>query len=279
METPDPLLERVAPVLAAVPGVVALALGGSRATGAAHAGSDYDIGLYFGERSGLDVARLLLAVQGLVDDPATAAVTEVGGWGPWIVGGGWLSIDGRKVDLLYRPIERVEKVIRDCRDGHITMEYQPGHPHGFCSAIWMGEAALCRPLSDERGVIAGLKAMTVPYPDKLRYALIRRFRWEASFSVGNAQTAVARDDPTYISGCAFRSLCCVPQVLFALNRRYLINEKGAVEAAARLPLTIDKFSERAGSVWRAIGKLAFAAALGELGSIERELGRLAEAER
>jgi hypothetical protein len=279
METPDPLLERVAPVLAAVPGVVALALGGSRATGAAHAGSDYDIGLYFGERSGLDVARLLLAVQGLVDDPGTAAVTEVGGWGPWIVGGGWLSIDGRKVDLLYRPIERVEKVIRDCRDGRITMDYQPGHPHGFCSAIWMGEAALCRPLSDERAVIAGLKAMTVPYPEKLGDALIRRFRWEASFSIGNAQSAVARDDPTYISGCAFRSLCCVAQVLFATNRRYLINEKGAVEAAARLPLTIDNFSERAGNVWQAIGNRAFAAALGELGSMERELGRLAEAER
>ena len=47
-------------------------------------------------------------------------MTEVDGWGPWIVGGGWLSIDGRKVDLLYRPIERIEKVIRDCRDGLIT---------------------------------------------------------------------------------------------------------------------------------------------------------------
>jgi hypothetical protein len=44
METPDPLLERVSPVLAAVPGVVAVVLGGSRATGAAHSASDYDIG-------------------------------------------------------------------------------------------------------------------------------------------------------------------------------------------------------------------------------------------
>ena len=55
METPDPLLERVSAALAAVPGVVAVALGGSRATGAAHASSDNDIGLYFSERVGLDV--------------------------------------------------------------------------------------------------------------------------------------------------------------------------------------------------------------------------------
>jgi len=168
METPDPLLERVAPVLAAVPDAVAIVLGGSRARGAARSASDYDLGLYFSESAGLDVGCLLAAVKGLVDDPSDAALTEVGGWGPWIVGGGWLRIAGQKVDLLYRPIESVERVIRDCRDGHITMEYQPGHPHGFCSAIWMGEIALCRPLSDPQGAIAALKAMTVPYPEKLR---------------------------------------------------------------------------------------------------------------
>ena len=112
MDTPDPLLERVSPALAAVPGVVAVSLGGSRATGAAHASSDYDIGLYFRERVGLDVTRLLEVVKGIVDEPAATQVTEVGGWGPWIVGGGWLTIGGQKVDLLYRPIESVERVIR-----------------------------------------------------------------------------------------------------------------------------------------------------------------------
>ena len=79
METPNPLLEHVATVFAAVPGVVAVVLGGSRASGAAHSASDYDIGLYFRESAGLDVGRLLEAAKGLVDDPGAAAVTEVGG--------------------------------------------------------------------------------------------------------------------------------------------------------------------------------------------------------
>jgi Nucleotidyltransferase domain len=279
METPDPLVERVAPILAAVPGVVAIALGGSRARGAAHPGSDTDLGLYFSEGGALDVKRLLDAVKGLVDDPRAAAITEVGGWGPWIGCGGWLSIAGRKVDLLYRPVERVEKVIRDCRAGRITMDYQPGHPHGFCSAIRMGEIALCRPLSDPGSVIAGLKAMTVPYPEELADALIRRFQWEVSFSIGNAGTAVAGGDQAYVAGCAFRSLACAAQVLFALNRRYLINEKGAIEAAARLPLTVANLNARALKVWQAIGACALDAAIAELGSIERELARLTERAR
>jgi hypothetical protein len=29
-------------------------------------------------------------------------VTAIGEWGPWINGGGWLQLEGRPVDLLYR---------------------------------------------------------------------------------------------------------------------------------------------------------------------------------
>jgi hypothetical protein len=276
---PDPLLERVSPALAAVPGVVAVSLGGSRATGAAHASSDYDIGLYFRERVGLDVTRLLEVAKGLVDEPAATQVTEVGVWGPWIVGGGWLTIGGQKVDLLYRPIESVETVIRDCRDGRVSVDYQPGHPHGFCSAIWMGEVALCRPLTDPECALARLRAMTTPYPEALREALIRRFQWEILFSIENARTAVPKGDETYIAGCGFRSLACAAQALFAVNRRYLINEKGALAVAARLPLTVANLTERVNSVWQALGLRAFDVALAELGSIEHELAGLVEAPR
>jgi hypothetical protein len=215
----------------------------------------------------------------ILDDPTAAQMTEVGGWGPWIVGGGWLTIAGKKVDLLYRPIESVETVIRECREGRVSMDYQPGHPHGFCSTIWMGEVALCRPLTDPEAALARLKAMTIPYPDKLREALIRRFRWEVLFSIENAQTAIPKGDETYIGGCAFRSLACAAQVLFAFNRRYLINEKGAPAAAAQLPLTLANLTERVKSIWEGMGLRAFDAALSELGSIAHELASLAEATR
>jgi hypothetical protein len=157
------------------------------------------------------------------------------------------------------------------------MVYQPGHPHGFCSAIWMGEVALCRPLSDSEGALAALKAMTVPYPDKLREALIRRFLLEMLFSIENARTAVPKGDQAYIAGCAFRSLACAAQVLFAVNRRFLINEKGAL--AARLPQTVSNLTEGVSSVWQSIGGQAFNAALDQLGLVEREVLGLTEADR
>jgi predicted nucleotidyltransferase len=131
----DPILTRIVPRLAEVPGVVGVVLGGSRARGTGNAESDYDVGLYYGRDEPLDTVRLLDVAKDFVDDSDAAAVTPIGGWGPRIVGGGWLSIEGRKVDLLYRGVGPVRAVISECRAGQISMDYQPGHPHGFCSAI------------------------------------------------------------------------------------------------------------------------------------------------
>jgi hypothetical protein len=270
----DPLLEFVTSHLAGVPGIAAIVLGGSRARGTATVGSDYDLGLYFGTDAPLDTDRLLEAVKRIVDDPAAAAVTPVGGWGPWIIGGGWLSVLGRKVDLLYRSGDAVARVIRDCQRGRVVMDYQPGHPHGFCSAIWMGEIALCRPIHDPRGMIAELKAATAPYPQPLRAALIGRFGWEVVFSIENAEIAVTRGEQTHIAGCVYRALCCIGQVLFALNGRYLINEKGALDEAASFPITIVGLRDRVAGVWRATGLREYPAAFRELRAIDREIAAL-----
>ena len=59
----DPLLQRIVPALADVPGVAAIALGGSRARGTATETSDYDIGLYYSAERPLDTIRLLKAVR------------------------------------------------------------------------------------------------------------------------------------------------------------------------------------------------------------------------
>jgi predicted nucleotidyltransferase len=275
----DPLLARIIPRLANVSGVTGVVLGGSRARGTATATSDYDIGLYFGPDTPLDTRHLVDVVRDLVDDPLAAAVTPVGEWGPRIVGGGWLSIDGRKVDLLYRGIEAVASVIADCHAGRITTNYQPGHPHGFCSAIWMGEVALCRPLHDPQGAVATLKTRTSPYPEALREALLKTFLWEVSFSVENAAIAIPRGEQTHIVGCAYRALCCMAQVLFALNRRYLINEKGAIAEAATFRCTMVDLSGRVAQVWAAIGQSKFAVALSELMALDDELRTLVAAVR
>jgi hypothetical protein len=277
--TNDPLLQRIVPALAEVPGVAAIALGGSRARGTATETSDYDIGLYYSTDRPLDTNKLLQVARTFADAPETAQVTAIGGWGPWIVGGGWLSVAGRKVDLLYRNTEDIADVIGKCRSGEIDIHYQPGHPHGFCTAIWMGEVALCQPLHDPDGRLVRLKAATAPYPPSLRDALIRKFDWETLFAIENAELAAARAEQTYLAGRAYRALACTAQVLFALNERYLINEKGALQEAAAFALTVPDIARRAKEIWRGIGNGEFEAALAVLRAIARQVNQLTIASR
>jgi hypothetical protein len=75
-------------------------------------------------------------------------------------------------------------------------------------------------------------------------ALIRSFLWEAKFAVENALHGRGRDDPAYVAGCGFRSVACLCQSLFALNRVWLLNEKGAAQAVEKLPRRPADFATR-----------------------------------
>ncbi|MFZ5784639.1 MAG: nucleotidyltransferase domain-containing protein [Pseudomonadota bacterium] len=249
----EALLRRLVVALTAVPGVEAVALGGSRARGTALPGSDYDIGLYYRAGRPIDVAALGRAAAALDDRGAAAEVTPVGGWGPWIDGGGWLKVGGVPVDLLYRDLGRVRAAIDDAHAGRVERFYQPGHPHAFLPTIYMGEVALARILHDPTGTLAALQARTHPYPPALGRALCDSFGWEAAFALANARKSLERRDVSYLAGCAFRAVACLCQALFALNGKYLLNEKGAVAAAAGFERTPVDFAARVASVYAALG--------------------------
>ena len=239
----DALLAKLVRALGGVPGIRAIVLGGSRARGEASVHSDYDIGLYYEADNAIDVGRLAKATM-LLPGAASSSVTAIGEWGPWINGGAWLTVAGQRVDLLYRELGKVRGVIEACLGGRIEKVYQPGHPHGFVSAIYMGEVALAQVLWDPEAVLAPLKRQCLPYPPALGEALIRSFLWEARFALENASHGRGRSDPAYVAGCSFRSVACLCQTLFALNGVYLLNEKGASQAVEKLACRPAGFSAR-----------------------------------
>jgi predicted nucleotidyltransferase len=269
------LLDRLSTELAKVPGVRAIVLGGSRARGSADARSDYDIGLYYERAQPLDIAALERAIATLDDAGPSASVTAIGGWGPWINGGGWLTVGGPRVDLLYRDLDQVRSVIRDCRAGRVERHYQPGHPHAFVSSIYLGEVAHCQSLFDPAGLMRSLREETLPYPAELADALIRIFLREAQFSLDNARHGRALDDEVYMIGCCFRSVACLCQVLFAINRTYLLNEKGAVAGTSQLAHCPEDFAARAKSSLHDVGSGRGVLAVLQLEALVKETKSLA----
>jgi Nucleotidyltransferase domain len=257
----ESLLHRLVSELSRVPGARAIALGGSRALGTASEHSDYDLGVYYDANVALDINALRAVVVGLDDSGPAATVTPIGGWGAWINGGGWLSIRGHPVDVLYRDLSRIRRVIDECRAGEFGRHYQPGHPHAFITTIYMGEMAYNRPLWDPQGDLKQLKTLTDPYPPALANSMVEYFLFEAKFSLEIAAKSLHRNDVNYLAGCCFRCVACLCQVIFALNGKYLLNEKGAVARAEQFACRPTDFSNRVAAGYQQIGGGASPAAL------------------
>lgn len=220
---------RAAERLAVVDGVAAVVMGGSLARGEADARSDVDLGVYYHRDRPLDVEALRGLARELDDRHPPDAVTDIGGWGPWINGGGWLLIDGLRVDWLYRDLTLVADTIADCEAGRFASHYQPGHPHAFHTHMLMGEVFHGAALVDRDGAFGALKQRAALYPPALRRAVMHGV-WEAGFSLEVAAKAIARNDVFHVAGCLFRSAACMVQALFARNDRYFVNEKRALDA-------------------------------------------------
>ena len=265
--TPE-LAHEIAACLGRIDGVSAVALGGSWARGEARPDSDVDLGIYYRDADRPSVESLDELARELGYRDPSQPVTDFGGWGPWVNGGAWLLVAGVQVDLLYRDLDEVSRVIDDCRNGKTSVHYQPGHPHGFHSHIYMGEVHHCRPLFDPDGELASLKELTDTYPPQLRHALVKTQLWEARFSLETSRKPAARGDAAYVAGCLFRSAACATQALFALNERYLINEKGAVGATDVLPVRPPNFKEDVESVLAEPGRTP--------GQLTRSIARLEE---
>jgi hypothetical protein len=240
--------------LKTVPGIRAIVLGGSRARGSGDASSDTDLGLYYDPKSPFAVETLNQVAARHDDRKELGLVTSIGGWGPWINGGGWLRVGGSAVDLLYRDTSKVEAIIDNCIAGHIDVAYQPGHPLGFLSSIYAGEVAVCQALCDPTGWVASRKIRLIDYPEALRRELVRRFGFEAGFCLLIAEKPVRRADVTYVAGCVFRAVSCLLIVLFALNREHWLSEKGALHLARRFPIVPPGFCEGVEAIWGSVVK-------------------------
>ena len=225
------LLPQLVDEVKRVEGVKAIVLGGSRARGTHTPSSDIDLGIYYEPDDPLNLDQLREAAIRLDDEHRPDVLTEPGEWGPWINGGGWLKVQAHPVDFLYKDLQKITGVIEDCLKGRVEIAYQPGHPFGFISSIYLAEVALCQPLWDPNGILSELKSKIDRYPDPLQKALIQKFAWEIDFSIRIAHKSVERADVAYAAGCCFRSAMCMLQVLFALNQTHWLNEKGAVAVA------------------------------------------------
>ena len=105
-----------------VPSVQAVVLGGSYARGMARAYSDIDLGVFYSDESALPIPGVRDVTTQILGS-VNPLVSEVVEWGPWVNGGAWLTLQGQRVDLIYRSLENLERVISDVERGQYELHY------------------------------------------------------------------------------------------------------------------------------------------------------------
>jgi hypothetical protein len=209
-DLPQPVTELVE-VLAAMPGTVAVVLGGSRALGSNDAGSDWDLGLYY--RGTIDLTAL--AARGTVFPP--------GSWGRVMNGGAWLQCGGEKVDVILRDLDVVEHWTRRAKKGEFERDALLGYLAGIPTYSLSAELASCRPL---RG-----KIPAASFPQKLIAAAPPVWRLCRSFSIDYARMHARRGNLAGATGQAAAAVMEEAHAILCERGQWVCNEKHLIETA------------------------------------------------
>lgn len=213
--TDGEFLDFVAGRLAALPGVVAVALGGSRAQNTHRPDSDWDFALYYRDRfDPADLRRLGWAGE----------VSELGAWGGVFNGGAWLTIEGRAVDVHYRDLTVVEHERAEAEAGRFRWEPLAFHLAGIPTYLVVGELAAARVL---RGALPRPE-----FPEAMRKAAPPVWRNQAALALRYARDAYApHGKVTEVAGTLATAAMQTAHAILAARGEWVTNEKRLLERA------------------------------------------------
>ncbi|MFI0819118.1 nucleotidyltransferase domain-containing protein [Streptomyces sp. NPDC021098] len=215
--TDETFLDHAADRLAALPGVHAVALGGSRAQHTHTPDSDWDLALYY--RDGFDPADLRAAGW-------EGEVSGIGDWGGGVFNGGaWLTVDGRHVDVHYRDLGAVEHELAEAREGRFHWEPLLFHLAGIPSYLVVAELALNQ-------VLRGTLPRPAGYPEALRAAAPPFWRDRAALTLRYARGAyVPQGQVTEVAGALATAATQTAHAVLAARGEWVTNEKRLLRRA------------------------------------------------
>jgi hypothetical protein len=137
--------------------------------------------------------------------------------------------------------------------GHYEHDYGQQPPFGFFSETYLGDIQTCVPLFDPEQLLVRLKRDVSEYPPALRLKLAHHGLNSARFALYMARNSAAAGDAFLTAACATRAVNYLVQALFAINRRYRVNDKTALGELAEAEHVPDELAARTEGVFAELG--------------------------
>ena len=236
----------LARTLAALPGAVAVVLGGSRGAGDADDGSDWDLAVYYRGAIGLGA----LEPYGKVHPP--------GSWGRIMNGGAWFRVGDTDVDLILRDLDVALHWTEQAAAGAFELDALLGYLAGIPTYSLAAELASGR-------VLAGELPGVGPMPPALVETAPPRWRFARDFSLEYARMHAARGNVAGAAGQAARAAMEEAHARVCERGQWTLNEKrllataglgGLSEAFARLPAQSSALLVWVDEIARVLGHVA-----------------------
>jgi hypothetical protein len=157
-----------------------------------------------------------------------------GQWGRIVNGGAWLTVDGTKVDLIYRDLDEVTRWTAAAEAGEFEIQREVGYVAGIATYVLAGELALGR-------VLAG-DLPRPRFPPKLRQTAPQAWYRLAAGALHFADVHAGRRDRVACLANLCQAVLATAQGRLAAAGEWVLNEKRITERAG-LHATQDRLAQ------------------------------------
>ena len=218
-------MEDILSVLVPVQGIEAISLGGSRGLGVASASSDYDVVVHRRDPRSFTNAHLVSALQSLGD---SCQIKKT----PSLISA---SLGGKSYEFFLKDLTSIEREVEQAQQGRFKWFIKPLFPHGDLSTSALHHLVNLDCLFDRAGALQRIRDSAQPVSPKLLKALMQYFLVQMDVTVIHALKIKKYADLQYLIALSSQFVFFFDILMFALNGKYPVLEKGGAAVRRLLP--------------------------------------------
>jgi hypothetical protein len=220
--------------LSALNNVVAVGLGGSRGLGLADEKSDYDFVLFRNGGPPIPTPLIMAALQSYTDSaslPANQAASAT-------------TNSGKAIEVFQKDLSLVAREISMARSGKFHWNIKPLFPHGDLSTGLISHIVYLEICAEKDSCMTNLRNQALPLPELLTRSLTEFFLTQATITLIHAQKIRKSADSQYLIALCSGFVFYINIVIFSINRKYPILERGGAKLISSLPLAPKDYNNK-----------------------------------